>query len=62
MKPAALAAVIVFTAFAIAHVLRLVLDVEITIGGALVPMWASVVAVVVPLAIAFFLWREQRGD
>ncbi len=60
MKPAALAAVIVFTAFAIVHLLRLVLEVEITIGGALVPMWASVVAMVVPLAIAVFLWREQR--
>ncbi len=62
MKPAALAAVIVFTAFAIIHLLRLVLEVEITIGGALVPMWASVVAVVVPLAIAVLLWREQRRD
>ncbi len=60
MKPAALAAAIVFTAFAIVHLLRLLLQVEITIGGALVPMWASVVAVVVTLAIAVFLWREQR--
>ncbi len=62
MKPAALAAVIVFTAFAIVHILRLVLEVEITIGGALVPMWASVVAVVVPLGIAVLLWREQRRE
>ncbi len=62
MKPAALAAVIVFTAFAIVHLLRLVLEVEITIGGALVPMWASAVGVVVPLAIALLLWREQQGE
>ena len=60
MKPAALAAAIVFTAVAIAHLLRIVLGVEIVIGGALVPTWASVLAVVVPLAIAVFLWREQR--
>ena len=58
MKPAALVAVIVLTVVAIAHLLRIVLQVEIVIGGALVPMWASAVAVVVPLVIAVFLWEE----
>jgi uncharacterized membrane protein len=62
MKPAALAAVIVFTVVALAHLLRLVFQVEMVVGGTMVPMWASVVGVVVPLAIAVFLWREQRRE
>ncbi len=62
MKPAALAAVIVFTVVALAHLLRLVFRVEMVVGGTMVPMWASAVGVVVALAIAVLLWREQRRD
>jgi hypothetical protein len=62
MKPAALAAVIVFAVVALAHLLRLVFQVEMVVGGTMVSMWASVVGVVVPLAIAILLWREQRRE
>ncbi len=62
MKPAALAAVSVFAAVALAHLLRLVFRVEMVVGGTMVPMWASAVGLVVPLAIAVFLWREQRRE
>ncbi len=62
MKPAALAAAIVFTVVALAHLLRLVLEVEMVVGRTIVPMWASAVGVVVPLAIAVLLWREQRRE
>ena len=60
MKPAALAAAIVFAVVALAHLLRLVFQVEMVVGGTMVPMWASAVGVVLPLAIVVFLWREQR--
>jgi hypothetical protein len=62
MKPAALAAVIVFTVVALAHLLRLVFQIEVVVGGTVAPMWASVVGVVVPLGIAVLLWREQRRE
>jgi hypothetical protein len=45
---------------AAAHLLRLVLGVEITVGGILVPLWVSVIACVVPAGLAVGLWRENR--
>lgn len=60
MKPAASIAVLVFSLVAMAHLLRLVLQIEVTAGGAVVPMWVSVLGVLVPALIAGMLWREQR--
>jgi hypothetical protein len=62
VKPAVLAAVIVFAVVALAHLLRLVFQIEMVVGGTMVPMWASAVGLVVPLAIAVLLWREQRRE
>lgn len=62
MKPASLIAVILFTLVAIAHLLRLVLQIEVTTSGAVVPMWVSVLGVLVPAVVAAMLWREQRGQ
>ena len=46
---------------ALAHLLRLVLGTTITIGTYAVPMWVSVVAVIVPAGLAVGLWREGKG-
>lgn len=45
---------------AIAHVLRLVFQVSITVGGVPIPMWASVIACIVPGLIVLMLLRESR--
>jgi protein-S-isoprenylcysteine O-methyltransferase Ste14 len=45
---------------AIAHVLRLVFQISITVGGVSIPMWASLIACVVPGLIVLMLWRESR--
>ena len=45
MKPAALVTTLVLCAIAVLHVLRLVLQVEINAGTVVIPMWASVPAV-----------------
>jgi len=45
---------------AVAHLLRLLLGVEVTVGGTLVPLWVSVIACVVPAGLAVGLWRESR--
>jgi hypothetical protein len=61
MKPAALVAVIFLTAVALLHVVRIVLGVPVTAGDLEIPIWASVVAVIGPGALAVWLCREQSG-
>ena len=60
MKPASLVAVVVFSLVAIAHLLRLVLSTEVLVDGASVPMWVSVVGLIVPGLLAVALWREGQ--
>jgi hypothetical protein len=62
MKPASLLAVLIFSLVALSHLLRLVLRVEVLIGGAVMPMWVSVVGLVVTAALAAALWRESRSS
>ena len=60
MKPAALVAVLLLSVVALLHVLRLIFQVQITVGSTEIPMWASVFAVIGPGALAVWLWKEQR--
>lgn len=60
MTPATRATVFLLLLIAAAHVYRLILGVQITVGGMAVPMWVSVVVIVVPVALATLLWRERR--
>ena len=59
-KPFTMLAILVFALVALAHLLRLVYGWEATINGAAVPMWASVLALVVTGALAAALWWESR--
>ena len=61
MKPAALVAVLFLSVVALLHALRLIFQVQITVGSTEIPMWASVLAVIGPGALAVWLWKEQRG-
>ncbi len=61
MKPAALVTVVFLSLVALLHIIRLLLQVEVVVGGASVPMWVSVLAVLGPCALALWLWREQRA-
>jgi hypothetical protein len=60
MKPATMISTFFLAIVAVAHLLRLVLRVEITVGGILVPSWVSVIACLVPAGLALALWRENR--
>jgi hypothetical protein len=60
MKTGSLLAMLLLTLVAIAHLLRLVTSTDVTVGGWIVPQWVSVMGVIVPAAIAFLLWRENR--
>jgi hypothetical protein len=62
MKPASLTAVFILSLVAIAHLLRLIFQVEVLVGGATIPMWVSVVGLIVPGALAVALWREAESN
>jgi hypothetical protein len=61
MKPATTVTMILLVLIAAGHLIRLLLGVPATIGGAPVPMWVSVIGAVVPAALAFGLRREHRS-
>ena len=62
MKPIATITIILLTAVAAAHALRLVFGVGLTVGSTAMPMWVSVFGAVVPGALALLLWREGRDQ
>jgi hypothetical protein len=60
MKTGSMLAMLLFILVAIAHLLRLVNGIEVTVGGWILPQWVSVFGVIVPAVIAYLLWRESR--
>ena len=58
-QPTRIAATLL-TAVAIAHLLRVVLGIEATVAGSVVPMWVSVAATIVAGGVALMLWRDRR--
>jgi hypothetical protein len=61
MKTGTFLAIGLFSLVAIAHLVRLVIGIDIIAGGYTVPQWVSVFGVAVPSLIAWLLWREGRG-
>ena len=61
MKPASLVAVLVFSLVAVAHLLRLISQTDVLIGGATLPMWVSGVGLIVAGGLAVALWREGQA-
>jgi len=60
-KQASLVAAIVFWLMALAQLLRLLFRVEVRAGGAEIPLWVSVPAVLILGALGAWLWLERRG-
>lgn len=61
MKLGSRLAMILLTLVALLHLFRLIFGVQVTIDTMAVPMWASVVATVVPGTVALLIWRESRA-
>jgi len=59
-KPFTMVAILVFALVSLLHLLRLVFGWEATINNAAVPMWASVLALVITGGLAAGLWWESR--
>ena len=60
MKPFTTIAVVVFTLVALVQLFRLIFGWEVTVNGIGIPMWASVIALLVAVSLAVLLWRETH--
>jgi hypothetical protein len=59
-KPFTLVAAVIFAGIAVIHLLRVAYGWAVTIVGADVPVWGSVVAMVISAVLAAGLWWESR--
>ena len=61
MKPFTAISISVFALVALSHLLRLIFGWAMTVQDVSVPMWVSVVGVVVPAGLAIMLYREMKN-
>jgi len=59
-KPASFFAAVFLWIVAAAHVVRLALQISVTVGSVQLPLWLSIVPVIVLPVIALLLQRETR--
>lgn len=59
MKLGTTLAIVIFVLVAALHLYRVVAGIPVTIGESPVPMWASYLGTVVPLIVAFLLWKGK---
>jgi hypothetical protein len=60
VKPAALIATVFLALVGIAHLVRVLLGLDLVAAGMVVPIWISMVACVFTGGLAVMLWRESR--
>ena len=61
-KPISLLVVIFLSLVALLHLLRLAFQVDVTVGGAIIPQWASIFGCLVPGVLAITLRRESNDQ
>ena len=62
MKTFTVVSIVVFSLIAILQLLRFVLGWEVSVNGAVIPVWASGIAFIVSGGLAVMLWRENRAS
>jgi uncharacterized membrane protein YdjX (TVP38/TMEM64 family) len=60
MKPVTTIVVILLSAISMAHLLRVILQVNVVANGINIPIWLSIFGCIVTAVLAFMLWRENR--
>ena len=60
VKPFTTIAIVIFSLVAVLHVLRLMFRWEVVINGLVMPMWVSVVGIIVAGGLALLVWREAK--
>jgi hypothetical protein len=58
-KPFTTVTIVVLGLMALAHALRIILAWKIAIAGTHVPMWVSIVSLIVATGLAVGTWREN---
>ena len=48
---------VIFALFAVGHVVRLVKQAQVTVGTYQIPMWVSVVALIIAAILSTWMWR-----
>ena len=61
IKPVTTIVMILLMVMSAEQLLRLIFQVEIVIGGIHMPLWLSIFGFMIPLPLAFMLWRESRN-
>jgi hypothetical protein len=61
MKTATAIGTIIFIVVALLHVVRLIFQVPVVIGGVGIPMWVSVGGAIVPVLLALAIRNEHRA-
>ena len=51
----------IFALMALVHIYRLIRPFEIIVGSHSIPMWVSIVAIIVCAVLSWMLCREARG-
>jgi hypothetical protein len=60
MRPATLLTCLFLCIVAAGHLLRIALGIEVTVDDIVIPMWPSVLAVAVTIALVIGLWRDAN--
>ena len=60
MKSTNLMATVLLAAVSLAHLLRLVFGLQVTVADRIIPMWVSAIAFLVAGGLAIMLWRGAR--
>ncbi|MDX1460616.1 MAG: hypothetical protein R3348_06115 [Xanthomonadales bacterium] len=60
MKTGSKLAIFLFTLVAVAHAWRVVAAIPVLVGTWQVPMWVSLLGILVPGLVALQLWKESR--
>ena len=60
MKPVTMAATILIAVVSLAHLLRILFGVPVTVADVYIPMWLSGVGFVVAGFLAIMLWRGSK--
>jgi hypothetical protein len=62
MKPLITIVAILLTGISVAHLVRIIFQVEILIGGFIIPIWVSIIGFIIPLVLALLLDRENKKE
>lgn len=62
MKPLITIVTILLMGVSVAHLVRFIYQIEMTVGGFHIPIWVSIFGFMIPLVLALLLWRENRKE